>query len=863
MNEVDARLARALESSYRLTRELGRGGTATVYLAEDLRHSRQVAVKVLHPEFVQRGSVERFLREIRIAAHLQHPHILPLLDSGESDGFLYFVMPFVEGETLRERIRREGQLPVPDILRILSDVVDAVAHAHARGFIHRDIKPENVLVAGRHALVTDFGVARALSLAGPEEGLTQGVALGTPSYMAPEQATAAPDVDHRADIYALGVLAYEVLAGRPPFTGPTAQEILTAHVVLTPEPVTSHRPDAPPELVTIIARCLEKQPRHRYQDAATLLAELDPLVTPGGGMTPTETAPLHRAGRWARVAAAGITIGIVITIAALASRDVGEPGSGTWRQLTFRGDLTEAALSPDGQFLAYAAVGDGSELFVHDLESGSDLRVAEGGRIRRVSWSPNGSEIRFLRIRDSIVDAVAVPRLGGTMRVLPYTEVSPGERRVATIPTSGGRLRVLDLETRDSTIVQLDVGERFAGGHSWSPDGRLLAIRLLSPGIQNGSIVVVQPGPGKWREVLRDSTMLSEPVWDPDGGALYYLRRAGGVSSIWRLGIGPDGTSRGRPEMISSGVPEPDLEGLLSSRPSVAKGGRRFVYRALDNRSNLATIALTGPPSGRGLHPLTSGTATHPVARLAPDGRRVAFVRNEGNGSVVATMTLEGGAMNPVARMARALEIAWSPDGTRLLVSGVATGDSLDALHLFSLTDGGRRTFLRGAASYDVEWLSDGRILYLRLGNRRFGTLDPVTGADSGVALPDTTGWVFWPRASPDARRFVYGWNRQTGRSPLWTAPVGGGTPRSVAGAGWVPLRFSADGSTLYTARTNATFEAFEVASLNLAGGQVRTLIHLPPGTTALDITPDGRTLLLSTRESRADVWEVVLPPSH
>ena len=219
------RLAAALSDRYRLDRELGHGGMATVYLAEDLKHRRQVAIKVLNPELAAALGATRFTQEMAIAARLQHPHILGVFDSGEADGFLYYVMPYVEGESLRERLVRQGELPVTDAVRLLSEMADALGHAHARGVVHRDIKPENVMLSGRHALVMDFGVAKAVNEASGRSNLTtMGVALGTPSYMAPEQATADPLLDHRVDIYALGVVGYELLAGRPPFVGASPQQ---------------------------------------------------------------------------------------------------------------------------------------------------------------------------------------------------------------------------------------------------------------------------------------------------------------------------------------------------------------------------------------------------------------------------------------------------------------------------------------------------------------------------------------------------------------------------------------------------------------------------------------------------------------
>ena len=289
MTESFDRLSLALADHYRLERELGAGGMATVYLAHDLKHDRKVAVKVLREELSASLGKERFLREIKVAAALQHPHILPLYDSGEADGLLFYVMPYVDGLSLRDKLTKEGELPIGDAVRILRDIADALSEAHRHGVVHRDLKPENVMLRGRHALVMDFGVAKALSEATGRQSLTTvGVALGTPTYMAPEQAVADPHVDHRADLYAFGVVAYELLAARPPFTGASPQQILAAHVTAAAEPVTTHRA-MPPALAALVMRCLEKRPADRPQSAEELITQLEAVLTPSGGITPTAT----------------------------------------------------------------------------------------------------------------------------------------------------------------------------------------------------------------------------------------------------------------------------------------------------------------------------------------------------------------------------------------------------------------------------------------------------------------------------------------------------------------------------------------------------------------------------------------------
>ncbi len=259
MSDQLERLKAALAGKFEIEREIGQGGMAVVYLAHDLRHNRKVAVKVLRPELAAVVGGDRFLNEIQVTANLQHPHILPLFESGEADGFVYYVMPFVEGESLGDRLHREGPLPTGDVARLLSQVADALSYAHTHGVLHRDIKPDNVMVSGRHAMVMDFGVARAVTEATDQAGLTTaGMAIGTPAYMAPEQAAADPEIDHRADIYALGILGYELLTGTTPFGDRAPHQILAAHMTEAPEAVTNRRSDVPAVLADVVMRSLER-----------------------------------------------------------------------------------------------------------------------------------------------------------------------------------------------------------------------------------------------------------------------------------------------------------------------------------------------------------------------------------------------------------------------------------------------------------------------------------------------------------------------------------------------------------------------------------------------------------------------------
>jgi len=304
------RLNAALAGRYAVWRKLDEGGMATVYLADDLKHHRQVAIKVLKTGLAAALGPDRFLREIEIAAHLTHPNILPLFDSGragESDELLFYVMPYVSGESLRGRLARNEPLPVPEVIRIVKEIADALAYAHTQGILHRDIKPDNVMLSGRHALVADFGIAKAVSEAtGQQQLTTTGVALGTPRYMAPEQITADVAIDGRADIYSLGALAYELLTGRTPFHGSTPQALFAAQLTQEPAPIEAHGVDAPPAFIAAVMRCLARDRGDRWQSAGDLLSELEALTTPASGVATVEvgTRALRASGRWLTVGAA-------------------------------------------------------------------------------------------------------------------------------------------------------------------------------------------------------------------------------------------------------------------------------------------------------------------------------------------------------------------------------------------------------------------------------------------------------------------------------------------------------------------------------------------------------------------------------
>jgi serine/threonine-protein kinase len=318
MTDLSQRLQAALGGAYRVEQELGGGGMSRVFVAEETRLARKVVIKVLPPDLALEMRVDRFNREIQLSASLQHPHIVPLLAAGGADDLLYYTMPFVEGEALRTRLSRAGELPVKDAVRILKDVADALAYAHARGVVHRDIKPDNVLLSGNHAVVADFGVAKAVSQAKTESGLTSvGVALGTPAYMAPEQAAGDPNIDHRADIYAFGAMAYEMLTGRSPFSGMAPHQMLAAHVTEPVVPITDKRPALPPALAQLVMACLEKNPADRPQSANDMLQTLESMATTSGSVAVTSpiTTVRHVMRRPRNRLAAVAVLALVLVVA--------------------------------------------------------------------------------------------------------------------------------------------------------------------------------------------------------------------------------------------------------------------------------------------------------------------------------------------------------------------------------------------------------------------------------------------------------------------------------------------------------------------------------------------------------------------
>jgi serine/threonine-protein kinase len=450
MSDLFARLQAGLTDRYTLERELGRGGMATVYLARDLRHRRPVALKVLHPELARALGADRFLREIEVAANLTHPHILPLFDSGEVDSLLYYVMPYIDGESLRERLRRETQLGVGDALELTREVADALAYAHRQGIIHRDIKPENILLHGGHALVADFGIARALWQAEGERLTETGMAVGTPAYMSPEQATGERQVDGRSDVYSLGCVLYEMLAGEPPYTGPTVRAITVKRLNDPVPSIRRLRPTVPPAIERALSQALAPVPADRLATAEQFAQALADRAAP-----PAETG--RRPAAMRRLAAP-VLLAVLLVIAAVAFV-VGRNGPGPAADPP--GDLKTLAVLP------FENLGDTADAYFADgvtdavrgkLAALSGLQViARGSSNQYRNSAKTPQEIgRELGVDYLLTATVRWVKTGGTSRV----QVTPELVQAASASTRWQEPFGASLD--DVFQVQSDIADRVA-----------------------------------------------------------------------------------------------------------------------------------------------------------------------------------------------------------------------------------------------------------------------------------------------------------------------------------------------------------------------------------------------------------------
>ena len=834
-------LTAALADRYRIERELGQGGMAIVYLAEDVRHHRRVAIKVLHPQLSAVIGSERFLKEIELTANLQHPHILPLFDSGEAGGLLYYVMPFVEGETLRTRLARERQLSIPDAIRIAREVADALSYAHAHGVVHRDVKPENVLLHGNHALVADFGIALAVEEAGGSRMTQTGMSIGTPQYMAPEQAMGDRAADHRVDVYALGAVTYEMLVGEPPFTGPTSQAIVAKVMTEDPKGLILQRRNIPESVEAAVLTALEKLPADRFATASDFSQALSaaPAVAPRSAAARARNRPrgwmLPVAGALA-LALLAFWLGTLSSSRAAALTAFGRATPVTWDP----GLEVHPAISPDGRLVAYAAGVTASRVrvFVRPVAGGRSVPLVDDSTQTQSAprWSPDGTRVLFLS-RGGVFSA---PSFGGpTRQEVPAQRT--GDINWAAWSPDGASIA---FTAGDSIFVRAAGAETrlVARAHepslcNWSPDGGALACasgniqysganqtfgnlspsQLLLIGIADGSV-----------DTLTDRASSNQsPVWLDDRRILFISNRHGPRDIYMMTGV-----RAGR----AATVPLRLTTGLGAHSISLSGDGTRLTYAAFNTTANAWSLPI---PVAGSVSPYTADQITHgnqlvesfSVSRdgkwllydsnlagnadlyripagggeperlttdpsddffpeLSPDGREVAFHSWRTGNRDIFVLPLDGGSVQQVtATPLQEVAPHWSPDGSTLAFfeyEGAFDSLARGGIWLARRDSAGvwSRPERRIARGNWAAWSPDGREIAFGIGSvgaRIFRV--PVEGGEARL-IYDVEGTenprpeqMIW---SADTRTLYFKSHDAAGRASVWAIPAAGGAARLV-----------------------------------------------------------------------------------
>jgi eukaryotic-like serine/threonine-protein kinase len=829
------RLEISLSDRYRIERELGAGGMATVYLAEDLKHHRNVAIKVLHAELSAILGPERFLKEIELTANLQHPHILPLFDSGSADGLLYYVMPYVAGETLRGRLSRERQLPVVDSVRIASEVADALDYAHKRGVIHRDIKPENILLHDGRALVADFGIALAVQQAGGERMTQTGLSLGTPQYMSPEQAMGERSVDARTDIYSLGAVTYEMLAGEPPFTGPTAQAIVAKVVTEAPRALIPQRRSIPPNVNDAVLTALEKLPADRFATAAEFAKAISATNTQGKGdaYRRADPAVAPSVARVLQFGAAAIALAVAGFLLGSRVRGGGSPiaGFGHATKVTWdRGLEFQPAISPDGKYVAYAAGNTmATRIFVRQVTGGRAVQLTDDSAAVQTNpqWSSDGSRILFL----ASGGVFSAPSSGGPARPEMRAPVQGDVVSAAWTPDG----QSIAYTVRDSVYVRNSAGQvrvlahvREAALCQWSPDAQLIAcasgnseysrLGYFLGNLSPSRIVVIRANDGA-NVTISDSTSVNQsPVWSHDGKWLYFISSRSGPQDIYAVRVSSNGKTGGDLVRLTTGLGAHSI--------SMSADGTRFAYDLYTATANIRSLPF--PPNGATAEAATaitsgtqviesvlptqdgkwvyydsnvSGTSQLYRQRLSggepeqltsdatdnfspapsPNGREVAFHSWRSGSRDLYVLPLDGGAVQHVTSTPlQEAKPMWSPDGNALTYTmfGVPGGVWVVRRRNGVWGEPVRRVPVAG---YPI-WSPDGHWIAYISSSFTGGSLmviDPDSGAPRIVF--DTAGshglHVEQPFWSDDARTLYFKSHDQNGNATFWSVPVTGGKP--------------------------------------------------------------------------------------
>ena len=869
--ESERRFPEALAERYAVTRELGRGGMATVYLARDTKHNRDVAVKVVLPIVASMLGADRFLREIELVAQLRHPHIVPLFDSGKADGALYYVMPYEPGLSLRERLNREHMLPPAEVIVLLRDICDALSYAHAQGVIHRDIKPDNVLLSGNHALVADFGIAKAARDAALQRDADAGTTLGTPMYMAPEQMLGDADIDHRVDIYAVGALAYELLAGHPPFTDVRRNRFL-ARLRDTPTPLTQRHPGVSAALSDVVMRCLHTRPSDRWQTADELLKQLESL-----SVTLHSANESRRRRRWNRIVTAAAVVAGITAVSVIAWR--GSRDAASWRnrwskmhieKLTdFAGSEVDAAISANGQLAAFLADRDSVfDAFLTRVGTGQFTNLT-GGRfnqllnedVRNIGFAPDGDV--WIRVADlnSPASVWLIPAGGGAARPFLKTAVmaawSPDGSRLAYHETTpGDPIFVANADGTNPRRIFIGARGQHAHHLTWSPDGRFI---YFSHGLPPDEMDIWRlPGSGGAPDrITSQNSRIGYPVLVDDNTLLYTATGEDGTGPwLYMMDVGDR-----FPIRLSTGV-----EHFISIAASAELPGRprRLVATVSNPSVELWTIPLTSRISGaESATPVSLPTARSAAPRFARDGSLLYLASRSGADGLWRLSGTNAVEIWKAADGAVTSAAAPSPDGKRICF--VVRREGRSTLRC-SLADGSSTETLaesldiRGAPSWspDGKWIAVAardsgavRVFKVRLEDGK-----PQRLVDSVSSNP------VW---SPDGRFILYS-GTPRGRSVPLNAMTPDGKPFALS---FAPLlvdrlgdsyRFLPDGRSIVVKLGGFRRQDFWL--INVATGKRRQLTRLPPGQSLLrfDVSPDGKRIVFERVRENSDVALIDVP---
>ncbi len=768
-----SRLAAALADRYRIERELGAGGMATVYLAADLRHERNVALKVLRPELAAVIGADRFLKEIKVTANLQHPHILGLIDSGEVDGLLWYAMPFVQGESLRDRLQREKQLPIADALRIASEVAAALDYAHRHGVIHRDIKPENILLHDGSALVADFGIALAASSAGTRMTET-GMSLGTPHYMSPEQAMGEREITARSDVYALGCITYEMLTGDPPFTGSTAQAIVAKVITERAHALSTQRHTIPPHVEAAVLTALEKLPADRFATAAEFAAALVDRGYTLAAMAATAGAktaasPSRDSQRWRRAALAlcGVTAIALLSTAYFATRAA--PPDAVRRFSVgfdkFYVDWAGVAIARDGQHLVYFAAEGG--MFARTIDQLDATKLPGTADAWMPTFSPDGKELAFNTGAPGAIKVLSFE--GGATRTLVadstfnqalswsednwiyYQAGSDYGRDLMRIRPDGSTRELIARADAARNELQFSFPHALPGGKKLLvtvyPVAGDVNIGVLD--IESGAVEVITPG--------------FVAVYAPSGHIVVH----DGVGQLKAARFNPNsGTLIGGFTTMAEGVHN-QFQGLP---PLALSDEGTLVYQTAPVGGALARVSRDGSR----VEPLDPDwTADAGSLALSPDGSNVAVSLIRGGRQELWVKSLVSGALSRLAAGGTlSYRPAWSPDGRTLLF----TSDAEGTMTTYSVAADGsappRRVMPGYGAVDEALYSKDGEWLVFRTGS---GTgrniLARRTRGDTSVrTIAAGPSEEFSPALSPDGKWIAYG-SDESGRTEIYVRP--------------------------------------------------------------------------------------------